>query len=142
MERILSRHDVRGEARRRILEVVNILTLAKSQLQGHLSDRKAEIQRLTGELQTARTKNSEDGIIQLYNAGAKLIEQQAGEIKGLKADLQRAKDALDKVGDETTRWSFPMFPHESFAPTMLWCAPSAMRTSEVRSIPAVTPGKL
>lgn len=96
VERIFWKHDVRGEPRRRILDVVNMLAMAKSQLQGHLSDRRSKIQRLTRELQLARTKNSEDGLVQLYHAGTKLIEQQANEIKGLKTELQRAKDELDR----------------------------------------------
>jgi hypothetical protein len=82
---------------RHLLNLANSLEAGKSELKGHLYDRNAQIRHLKHELEKARTLQSDDGLIQLYNAGGKLISKQADEIKELKRELQRGKDERERL---------------------------------------------
>jgi chromosome segregation ATPase len=96
-ERVIRGVSIPTSVYRPLSTLINGLEAAKSELKGHLSDRKAEIQQLRGELEQARELQSDHGLVQLYNAGTALISKQVDELNNLKSEFQRGKDKRDRL---------------------------------------------
>jgi chromosome segregation ATPase len=97
LDRVTRGVTIPASVYRHLVNLANSLEAGKSELKGHLSDRNAQIRHLKHELEKAHALQSDDGLIQLYNAGGKLISKQADEIKDLKRELQRGKDERDRL---------------------------------------------
>jgi len=81
---------------RDLCALANTMEAGKSELRGHLGERKAKIASLTRDLEQARELQKDDALIGLYKSGSTLLTKQAEEINSLKVELQCVKDEHEK----------------------------------------------